>query len=317
MPCIEYITKKFRPETLRIIEQANGIIAEYAAQGFDLTLRQLYYQFVSRDLLPNTTASYNRLGNIINDARLAGYVDWDTIVDRTREVEEPVTWNGVPNILSACAEQFKLDLWSGQDYRPEVWIEKEALKGVIENTCEDLRVPYFACKGYNSQSAMWRSARRMRELIGRGQQPVILHLGDHDSSGIDMTRDILDRMAMFVGHLHVVRLALNMEQVVEYGPPPNPAKMTDPRAKDYVAQFGDESWELDALEPKVINGLIADTVADFRDDVKFDKLKREEGKMRRQIELMTDNWTEIEELIEERWEEELDEYFGDIEDGGE
>lgn len=86
MPKISYIEKRFRSETLEIIDQANAIITEYEAQGFDLTLRQLYYQFVARDLIPNTQRDYKRLGSIVNDARLAGLIDWASIVDRTRNL---------------------------------------------------------------------------------------------------------------------------------------------------------------------------------------------------------------------------------------
>jgi hypothetical protein len=94
-----------------------------------------------------------------------------------------------------------------------------------------------------------------------GQEPLIIHLGDHDPSGIDMTRDNRDRLGMFAQHnVEVIRLALNMDQVEQYTPPPNPAKTTDSRAKDYIAAYGTSSWELDALEPRVINELLHTTI---------------------------------------------------------
>ena len=84
---ITYTPKRFSAGSLAMIEKANEIIADYAAQGFTLTLRQLYYQFVSKDLLPNKQAEYKRLGSVINDARMAGMLDWEAIEDRTRNVK--------------------------------------------------------------------------------------------------------------------------------------------------------------------------------------------------------------------------------------
>ena len=100
-----FIDKKFAASSLAIIEQANTIIGEYAAQGFKLTLRQLYYQFVARDLLANTQRSYKRLGNIISEARLAGRVDWNAIEDRTRNLESNPHWDDPAAIIKAGGAQ--------------------------------------------------------------------------------------------------------------------------------------------------------------------------------------------------------------------
>jgi len=257
-----YIEKAFRRRSLEIIEQANDIIVEYEEQGFTLTLRQLYYQFVSRDLLENTQAGYDKLGSIINDARLAGLIDWHAIEDRTRFLRGKAHWNHPTDILRTAATQFTMDMWQGQNFRPEVWIEKDALIGVIEKVCREYDVPYFSCRGYVSQSEMWRAGQRF--LQTEGQIPIIFHLGDHDPSGMDMTGDITRRLELFTEGLvsmdNVWRIALNMNQVEQYGPPPNPAKITDSRAVNYIARHGDHSWELDALEPSVISKLIKDSI---------------------------------------------------------
>lgn len=102
MPKICYVEKRFSPATLRMIEQANAVIATYAAQGFDLTLRQLYYQFVSRDLLANRDTEYKRLGGIMSDARLAGLIDWQAIVDRTRNVRHNAHWDEPSDIMTSA-----------------------------------------------------------------------------------------------------------------------------------------------------------------------------------------------------------------------
>src|SRR5262249_10346260 len=159
-----------------------------AAQGYNLTLRQLFYQFVSRDLIPNNVRSYKRLGSIINDARLAGLIDWSAIEDRTRNLHELPCWRTPAGIIRSCAQQYRTDLWAKQENRVEVWIEKEALAGVFERVCDELRVPFFSCRGYTSQSEMWVAGHRLKRIIDAGQRPVILHFGDHDPSGMDMTR---------------------------------------------------------------------------------------------------------------------------------
>jgi len=288
MPKIEYITVNMRDDTLRVIHQANSIIGEYQAQGFTLTLRQLYYQFVSRDLLPNTMRSYKRLGNIVNDGRLAGLIDWKAIEDRTRNVQSLGTWDSPSDILRAVAEQYRLDLWANQKYRPEVWIEKEALAGVIEGVCQELRISFFCCRGYVSQSEMWSSAMRLHQTQQRGQTPLILHFGDHDPSGIDMTRDIVDRMELFMGGPELQRMALNMDQVEKYRPPPNPAKITDSRFEGYSRQYGDESWELDALEPRVIGDLIREKVLAVRDEGFWEESLEEENDDKGKLSLAAD-----------------------------
>lgn len=267
-----YVERKFSPGSARIIEQANEIIIDYQQQGFTLTLRQLYYQFVSRDLIPNKQTEYKRLGSIINDARLAGLIDWTAIEDRTRNLRTVPSWDGPSDIVRAAANSFKLDLWKDQENYCEVWIEKDALVGVIEPICQKLRVPFFACRGYTSQSEQWVSAMRLAKRTQRGKDVTIFHLGDHDPSGIDMTRDNEDRLRTFIAEhgavdmFHVERLALNMDQVRKYRPPPNPAKVTDSRFEVYAATHGDKSWELDALDPKVISNLIKKHVDTLIDD---------------------------------------------------
>lgn len=290
MPYICYKEQRFSGGSRAVIDQANSIIAEYAAQGYDLTLRQLYYQFVSRDLLANNLQSYKRLGSIINDARLAGLIDWNTITDRTRNLHELSHWSSPSEIVGACADQYRVDKWRTQNIRIEVWIEKEALAGVFERVCDELDVPFFSCRGYTSQSEMWAAGQRLQRIKKGRQTPVILHFGDHDPSGMDMTRDIRERLQLFMGGVRLERLALNMDQIEEHEPPPNPAKMTDSRAGGYVLEFGEESWELDALEPDLLAGLVRDFVEGVRDQSRWDAAEQEEEQARRQLRAVTQRW---------------------------
>lgn len=299
MPKIAYKEHHFKPSTKKVIDWANEIIEEYAAQGFGLTLRQLYYQFVSRDLIANTQKSYKNLGGIVNDGRLAGLIDWDAITDRTRNLESVPHWENPKDIIEQDARVFRLDKWADQDHRVEVWIEKEALVGVFERVCSQEDVGLFACKGYTSQSEMWAAGQRMEEYATQEQTPVILHFGDHDPSGQDMTRDIVDRLELFMGGMKIDRLALNMDQIRRYKPPPNPAKTTDSRYAKYIQLYGTHSWELDALEPKVLASLARKAISSLRDNKKWKAQVAEEEEHRAKLTEASERWEEVTEFLEE------------------
>jgi hypothetical protein len=262
-----YIPKKFGADTLALIETINDIVEEYQADDLVLTVRQLYYQLVARDVIPNTLQSYKRAASIINDAKHAGYIDWDMIEDRTRSFVRRPSWSGGGEIIQACANSFHMDLWKGQQFRVFTIIEKEALVGVLDKVCRENDVPILAARGYPSGSVLREFAMEdMRPALRAGQHPIILHLGDHDPSGIDMTRDLTERLELYVGRpvtLH--RLALNMRQIEEENPPENPAKTTDARYASYERQYGTSSWELDALSPRYLSSLVEDSINEYVD----------------------------------------------------
>jgi hypothetical protein len=246
---------------------ADSIIYEYQQQGFDLTLRQLYYQFVARGMIENSERSYNNLGNLINDGRLAGALDWSAIVDRTRRPNISYAEPSMENCLAQLPNLIANYLWKGQETYVEVWVEKEALAGVVQKACSAWRVPWFCCRGYTSQTAMYGAAGRLQRKLDSGEHEfaVIIYLGDHDPSGLDMSRDIQDRMDMFGAYVQVERVALNWDQITEYNPPPNPTKLTDSRAHKYVVQHGYESWELDSLPPDVMVSIIDNGIRNYVD----------------------------------------------------
>lgn len=330
MTRIPYQNRAFKPGTLSLIRAADDICEEYAAQGYDLTLRQLFYQFVARGLIANSQASYYRLGEIVSGARMAGMLSWEYIVDRTRNLKAPSHWESPAEILLSASHSYARDKWSNQPARVEVWVEKEALAGVVERAASALDCPHFSCRGYVSQSEMWRAAQRIAgHLATPGvQRVVVLHLGDHDPSGIDMTRDINDRLSHFIGvdharammeemeaigvgrdaivgaakkgmedeleehtaRLEVRRIALNIDQVRRHNPPPNPAKMTDARAKGYVSRYGGQSWELDALPPDVLDGLIRQEIEGHLEPDAFEDERRKEQRERGRLRDLARDW---------------------------
>ena len=250
--------KKFRKEALQIIELCNSIIEDYSRQGLRLTLRQMYYQLVSRDIIPNNEKQYGRLSEILSSARLAGLVDWDAIEDRVRRPYKRSEFDDMKDLVEAAIASYRLPRWKGQQCYAELWVEKDALAGVLKPIADKFHITMMVNRGYSSQSAMYESAQRIRSKVAEYgcDEAMILYLGDLDPSGEDMVRDIQDRMNMFGLNVQVLKLALNMGHVKKYNPPPNRAKMTDPRAAEFIQKFGGSSWEVDALPPEVLTQII-------------------------------------------------------------
>ncbi|WNO28846.1 DNA topoisomerase [Clavibacter phage 33] len=288
----------FKKKSVEMIHRINGIIEQYQDEGYTLTVRQLYYQLVARDIIPNNEKSYKQITSLVNDARIGGLIDWDAIEDRTRSFERRNRWDNPKDILTASAKQFHTDPWGTQDRRIFLVVEKEALVGVFQNVCWQFDVPLLAARGYPTQdrriflvvekealvgvfqNVCWQfdvpllaargypSASVVREFArteiehNSDKDVLILHFGDHDPSGIDMTRDLEDRFEMF-GHgceFELKRMALNYDQIEELKPPPNPAKATDARFVNYRKRFGASSWELDALPPTVLSNMARDEI---------------------------------------------------------
>jgi len=180
-----------------------------------------------------------------------------------------------------------------------VWVEKDALVGVVESACRPLDVNFFSCRGYVSQTEMWLAAQRIARRQRHKDSPptVIIHLGDHDPSGKDMSRDIEDRLNLFGAFPIFHRIALNYDQIEQYGPPPNPTKLQDTRSSGYISEFGYECWELDALEPSVISALIEDWVLRYRDEDKWDARVAAEKEAVDFLEKASKNWNQVTEFL--------------------
>lgn len=268
----DYIEKNFKASSLALIRTANSIIEEYQLDGYVLTVRQLYYQLVARDVIANNLKEYKRVAGIFNDARLAGLMDWDAIEDRTRSFIRRSRWRSGESAMRSIADQFHMDMWDNQSARVFVIVEKEALVGVFERICNEYDIPVLAARGYPSVSVVRAYVEEdVLPTINMGQDVHILHFGDHDPSGIDMSRDLKDRFNIFLSptgnesNYIFERMALNMDQIEELSPPENPAKMTDSRFTSYATDYGYSSWELDALNPEYLTNLVREKVGDIID----------------------------------------------------
>ena len=291
----QYKKFNFRPETLRLIAYVNGLITSYMQQGYTLSVRQLYYQLVARGQVENTLKSYKSIADMVNNGRLAGLIDWAAIEDRNRNIDIRSRWTSGGQILRGSANQFHMDMWEGQERRLYVIVEKAALEGVLGGVCRTYDIPMLAARGYPSVSILRELVlEHFRPAIVNGQRPLILHLGDHDPSGIDMTRDLEERIEMFLEEYdcdyELQRIALNMDQVEEKNPPPNPAKTTDSRYVEYKEKHGEESWELDALEPAYLEELVQGRVRAVIDFDAWDARRLEIEGIRNRLHVVADNF---------------------------
>jgi len=280
--------KNLRAATVEMIGNVLMILEQAKADNVRMTLRQVYYKFVKSGLFENADENYNKLKRAVGDGRLAGLIPWDEIEDKERDLYGVTTYAAPEQMMRGLADKYHRDLWEGQQWRPEVWVEKKGMTNVVSDICNQLRVDFFACKGYNSLTEAWKAGQRLAGYIKRGQRAIIFYLGDHDPSGLDMVRNNREQIELFAGvPVMVVHLALTHDQVQAFGPelPPNPAKLKDARLeqyRDYMAGLGygaserDVSWEVDALEPTYIREMIDREVRRIRQEDLWDEaLERE------------------------------------------
>jgi len=288
-----FIHKDFHTNSLSQIQTINEILDEYKTQGFDLSLRQLYYQLVVRNYIPNTKGSYKNLGNLLRNARLAGLVDWSMIVDRSRSQIIQPYWRNPKDILDDVVSWFQINPWENQPVHMEVMIEKDALSGILIPVTRQQGIYFTATIGYPSISILHRMSKRLLRYLDEGKDIYILHMADHDPSGIDMTRDLADRLEMFTGFpVTVERLALTSTQIERYDPPENPVKLKDTRANTYIEEYGYSSWELDALDPSVLAELVNNFVDRHRDEDLWQESLGKEEEMRKSLDTFVSTWKE-------------------------
>ena len=257
---------KFNGDNPKLIQQCDEILTDLNNQGYSLTLRSLYYQLVSRNIIKNSQKEYQRLSKLITKARRAGLIDWSHIYDGTRELAQNQHFNNPKDLLEQAVSSFRIDLWKTQAIRAEVWVEKSALIGTLENLCRSLDVGLLASRGNPSATVLHETALRIEHNYHyNNQQTLILYCGDHDASGLNIPQAIYANLHHVQGMFTLERLCLNRDQVDRYSLPPNPAKESDPNYKKYEALYGKYSWELDALEPHVLVEIVKQRLVEVLD----------------------------------------------------
>lgn len=280
------------------LNKVNEIIEDYQEQGYKLTLRQLYYQLVTKNVIENHDREYKKLSRVLTEGRMAGLVDWDAIEDRLRRPQNVYTVSDIPDALNDTYNQYRLNRQAGQPVHIEVWVEKDAISSVLKRVTQKYGVNILVNRGYGSVTAIKDAYDRFKWRVGDGKDVTILYLGDHDPSGLDMIRDINKRVCEMLeydgyeSNFEIVPIALTMEQIRKYNPPPNPAKITDTRSPAYIEEFGKVSWEVDALPPEVLNKLLDSEILKLLDKTKYDRIVSRERKEKAEIKLFIDQYNE-------------------------
>jgi hypothetical protein len=268
MARVLYKPQSFIRRNLERLAAIEPILTDYARQRLTLTVRQLHYQLVARGLQANTPQLYKSLSELVSNARNAGLIDWEMIEDRGRNLMDWAKWSTPEAFLSDQQGVYFSDLWAGQPTRVEVWTEKTAVSGILRPVCARHQVPFFSASGINSTSEMRAAAERFIKHHATGQHVVVLFITDHDPTGIWMEDDTRGRLSLYARRaVDVRRIGLTFDQVQTLRLPPNTGKEADTRMPDYRARFGfTDTWELDAVEPRLLAQMVDDAVIELRDD---------------------------------------------------
>jgi hypothetical protein len=259
------------------------IIVEAAdyAQRFDgnVTLGQLHYMLVSNpnNEYRNVESDYTQLSSRTAEARRRDL--FPDLVDHIRSIDRPPSWDSPRDVIEAVASQYRRDRTEGQSIELLLIVEKATLLGRVRQWAEPYGIPVVALRGCGSQTI----ASAITDDAGHVSSKVtMLYVGDHDPSGQDIQRDIVERTDCVFGE--VVRLAVNPDQVDELGLYPAPGKTSDSRAAGFTEQYRELiQVEVEAIDPDVLRGLVVDAIEVRTDHAQFARIKDQEAVERRML----------------------------------
>jgi hypothetical protein len=282
----------------RLVSEVNAVLREY---NVALTLRQLFYQLVSKHVFANTESNYKRLSRVLVKAREKEDVGASRIEDRSRQVlgqgdwgyESPESFlSTVERGLRESWKRFSLTLWEDQHYQVLVALEKDALSRLVSAVAGDFRVKTFPTRGYGSYTYV---SEIVQECDG-DKPTIIVYLGDYDPSGLDIQRDLESRLERYGAEdFKIERVALTLEQIQRYQLPPIPAKTSDPRLARFMADTGgSDVVELDALPPNILQDVLRNAIQHYIDMEKWNtrvkRIRKEKEKLRQKLETLEVKW---------------------------
>jgi len=235
-------------KTMDILEAAHSILEAHNP----MTLRQLYYQLVSRQIIENNRGQYQAVSTALVGARKEGFIPWEWIEDRTRRPRKVNMWDDLSDFGDSVISSYRRDVWACQPRYLEVWLEKDALSGIFEDVLEPYGVTLNVGRGYDG----WDSIHNAAERYGTGETTTVLYFGDFDPSGEDMVRSLEERLFFFQSSPEIRKVALTYDDITRYNLPPDFTKTGDTRREGFVAKYGDNAVELDALPYDVLRDRI-------------------------------------------------------------
>ncbi|WP_245286994.1 hypothetical protein [Bradyrhizobium sp. Tv2a-2] len=250
-----------------------------------MTVRQVFYQATVRGIVEKSEAGYTKVQTDLVLMRKAGKLPYDWLADNTRWQRKPTTFGGIQEALQDTARLYRKSLWKDAGCYVEVWLEKDALAGVVLPITSKYDVPLMVARGYASLSFLHSAAEYINEL---DVPSYIYHLGDYDPSGVNAGEKIeatLKEMAPDA-EMHFQRIAVTPAQIDIWKLPTRPTKSTDTRSKN----FGDISVELDAIQPNMLRLLVDMYIEDHLPKHQFDVLKAAEESERQILEKLVAGW---------------------------
>jgi hypothetical protein len=263
-----------RRRTNAELSAVDEAIVEAVRDEHPVSLRGVYYRVVSAGAVEKTENGYRLVGRQLLKLRRANVVPYTWITDGTRWVIRPDSWSDVDQMLEDAAASYRKALWHDQDVLVHVFVEKDAISGVVSPVTERWDVPLGVLRGYASESFAYSMAQ---EILAAEKTVYVYQLGDHDPSGVDAWRDFTEKVTGFLGPYGVDydddglegvlttttwssvffdRLAVTEEQIEDYRLPTRPTKRTDSRSAGFLG----ESVEVDAIRPSVLRELVDNAV---------------------------------------------------------
>jgi len=280
-----------------IVTAVKDIVRTYSTR---MTLRQIYYRLVSKNLIPNNLNSYKNLSRILVGARERGEIDAHIMEDRGRETYGGDWGYDTPEEfirsklsgLKGAWSGYTREMWEGQPEYIEVWVEKDALSRLVRGATDGYRVKTCVGRGYSSYTYVSDAVTRLESQ--RDKQCTIIYLGDFDPSGLDITRDLGRRLAEYgADHVEIKRIALSKDQIKRYSLPPAPVKTSDARAQKFIDKHGNDVWELDALEPNVLQKEIQDEIQRHIDADAWEAVREKIVEEREVVKTKLEGWLKL------------------------
>lgn len=248
------LTKRPRATKAEMSRRRDALL-EIVAHMKPMTVRQVFYQATVRGLVEKSEAGYNKVQTDLVQMRRSGMLPYAWLTDNTRWQRKPRTFSSVEQALHDTARLYRKSLWDDAGSYVEIWLEKDALAGVVLPITELYDVPLMVARGYASLSFLHSAAEYINEL---DVPTYIYHCGDFDPSGVNAGEKIEQTLRELApaAEIEFERIAVTPNQIDEWRLPTRPTKKTDSRAKN----FGDISVELDAIEPRLLRQLIGDVL---------------------------------------------------------